>query len=118
MPNATVAAKTLTLEVELKRSQAVVHCQGRLVSETGNILYAKVRELVPASDCIVLDLTGVAFVDSMGLGTLVRIYVFCKSNGVTLQLVNLGKQIRELLGLTNLMSIFADMCEHGITPRF
>ena len=117
MPHA-VAPSTLTLEVEQKCSQTIVHCHGRLVSETGNILNAKVRELIPDHKCIVLDLTDVKFVDSMGLGTLVRIYVSCKSAGVTLQLVNLGKQIRELLGITNLMSIFADMCEHGITPRF
>lgn len=117
MPNAT-AANMLTLEVEQKGSQSIVHCQGRLVSETGNLLYAKAYELIPVSQCIVLDLTGVAFVDSMGLGKLVRIYASCKSAGVTLQLVNLGKQIRELLGLTNLMSLFSDMCQHGITPRF
>jgi len=118
MPNATVAAKTLTLEVEQKDSRVVVHCSGRLVSETGNILYNKVRELVPGNKCIVLDLTGIAYVDSMGLGSLVRSYVSCKSGGATLQLINLGKQIRELLGITNLFSVFADMCEHGITPRF
>ncbi len=117
MPNAA-AAKTLTLEVEQKGSQAVVHCHGRLVSDSGNGLFLKVRELLPVSKCIVIDLTDVAFVDSMGLGTLVRIYASCKSNGATLQLVNLGKQIREMLGVTNLMSIFSDMCEHGITPRF
>lgn len=117
MPNAAVA-KTLTLDVEQKGSQAVVHCHGRLVSETGNILYTKVRELIPVNNCIVLDLTDLKFVDSMGLGTLVRIYVSSKSGGATLQLVNLGKQIRELLGITNLMTIFAEMCEHGITPRF
>jgi anti-sigma B factor antagonist len=117
MPNAAVAA-SLSLDVEQKGSQAIVHCHGRLVSETGNILYAKVRELIPGHKCIVLDLTDLKFVDSMGLGTLVRIYVSCKSAGVTLQLINLGKQIRELLGITNLMSVFAEMCEHGITPRF
>ena len=116
MPNAT-AANMLTLEVEQKGSQSIVHCQGRLVSETGNLLYAKAYELIPVSQCIVLDLTGVAFVDSMGLGKLVRT-ASCKSAGVTLQLVNLGKQIRELLGLTNLMLPFSDMCQHGITPRF
>ena len=117
MPIAS-AARTLTLDVEHKGSQTIVHLKGSLVSETGSILFAKVRELIPDNKCIVLDLTGVAYVDSMGLGTLVRIYVSCKSGGATLQLVNLGKQIRELLGITNLMGIFADMCEHGITPRF
>ena len=82
MPNAA-AAKTLTLEVEQKGSQAVVHCHGRLVSDSGNGLFLKVRELLPVNKCIVIDLTDVAFVDSMGLGTLVRIYASCKSNGAT-----------------------------------
>lgn len=117
MPNA-VAANLLSLEIDSKGSQAVVHLHGRLVSETGNMLYTQVRELIPNHTCIVLDLTDVKFVDSMGLGTLVRLYVSCKTGGVALQLVNLGKQIRDLLGITNLFSVFADMCEHGITPRF
>jgi len=57
-------------------------------------------------------------VDSMGLGTLVRLYVSAKSAGSCIELINLGKQIRELLGITNLITVFGDMCEKGITPRF
>lgn len=117
MPNAAVA-KSLSLQIETKDSQVIVHCHGPLVYETGNILYTAVRGLIGVNQCIVLDLTDVKLVDSMGLGTLVRIYVSCKSAGATLQLVNLGKQIRELLGITNLFSVFADICERGITPRF
>ena len=41
-----------------------------------------------------------------------------KTAGCHLELVNLGKQIREILGLTNLLSIFTDMCEQGVTMRF
>jgi anti-sigma B factor antagonist len=54
----------------------------------------------------------------MGLGTLVRLYVSAKSAGSCIELINLGKQIRELLGITNLITVFGDMCEKGITPRF
>ncbi len=116
MPDA--AAKSLTLDVEHKGTQAIVHCHGRLVAGVGHVLYDRVHELLPASKCIVLDLTDVAFVDSMGLGTLVRIYVSAKAAGSTLQLVNLGKQIRELLGITNLLSVFGDICEKGVAIRF
>jgi len=63
-------------------------------------------------------LTEVAFVDSMGLGTLVRIYVSAKSAGSRVELVNLGKQIRELLGITNLLSVFTNICESGVTMKF
>ena len=115
MPNAD--ANSLTLDVEHKGTQTIVHCHGRLVAGVGQVLYDRVHELMPASKCIVLDLTDVAFVDSMGLGTLVRIYVSAKAAGSTVQLVNLGKQIRELLGITNMLAVFGDMCEKGVTVK-
>lgn len=107
-----------SVDVERKGATAVVHCHGRLVSGVGNVLYNRVQELLPEAKCVVLDLTDVAFVDSMGLGTLVRIYVSAKSAGSRVELVNLGKQIRELLGITNLLSVFSNMCEQGVTMKF
>jgi anti-sigma B factor antagonist len=50
----------------------------------------------------------------MGLGTLVRLYISCRSAGCSLELLNLGKQVRELLGTTHLISVFAIIGEHGI----
>jgi anti-anti-sigma factor len=52
--------------------------------------------------------------DSMGLGTIIRLYVSAKSAGCDLQLINLSKRIRELLGLTNLLSVFSMCGEHTI----
>lgn len=117
MPNAA-ATKLLTLDVEQKGSTWLVHCHGRLIAGVCNVLYDQVHELIPGSTRIVLDLTDLKFVDSMGLGTLVRLYVSARSAGSCLELINLGKQVRELLGLTHLISVFSDMCEKGITPRF
>ena len=74
----------------------------------------QVSELIPETKRIVLDLTNLARVDSMGLGTLVRLYVSCRSAGCSLELVNLGKQVRQLLGTTHLISVFAIIGEHGI----
>ena len=68
----------------------------------------------PGSKCITLDLTDLAYVDSMGLGTLVRLHVAAKGAGSSLELINLGKQIREPLGITNLLSLFGNMCEQGV----
>ena len=53
----------------------------------------------------------------MGLGTLVRLYASTRSRGIKLELVNLGKRVRELLSLTNLLSVFAIVGEHGTTIR-
>jgi anti-anti-sigma factor len=52
--------------------------------------------------------------DSMGLGALIRLYVSARSAGCDLELINLGKRIRQLLGVTNLLSVFTVIGETGI----
>lgn len=106
---------SLTVEVERKGDETVVHCRGKLVSGVCSFLYNKVHALIPESKRIVLDLSDLEWVDSMGMGTLVRLYVACKGAGVQFQLINLGQRVRELLGLTNLLGIFAEMGEKGFT---
>jgi anti-sigma B factor antagonist len=117
MPNAP-AMNSLTFSVERKGNAALVHCRGRLVAGLCGEFYDKIHDLIPVNKRIVLDLTDLAFVDSMGLGTLVRLYVSARSAGSCLELINLGKQIREILGITNLLSLFGDMCEKGVTMKF
>jgi anti-anti-sigma factor len=56
--------------------------------------------------------------DSLGLGTLVRIYVSTKSAGCELILKNLGKRVRELLGLAHLLNVFTVIGESGIKIGF
>lgn len=108
MSNASID-HSLSLEIEQSGSQAIVHCHGRLVAEAGEVLYSRIRELIPVNNSIVLDLADLAFVDSMGLGSLVRAHVSCRSGGARLQLVNVGKQIRELLDITKLFPVFMDI---------
>jgi anti-sigma B factor antagonist len=117
MPNAVVA-KTLTLDIERKGAHTIVHCRGRLVYGGCHLLFDQVRELLPESKCVTLDLTDLKYVDSMGLGTLVRLHVSAKAAGSRIQLINLGKQVRALLGITNLLSLFGEMCENGVALKF
>ena len=63
---------------------------------------------------IVLDLSELGRMDSSGLGAIVAIYVSAKAAGCELELINLNKQIRELLRLTNLLSVFAECGQQGI----
>ena len=108
------AACPLTLDVTHDGSTVVVKLNGRLVSGVNDILYTRVKALMPDTKRIVLDLTNLTRVDSMGLGTLVRLAVSARSAGCSLELLNLGKQVRQLLGMTNLLSVFAIIGEHGI----
>jgi anti-sigma B factor antagonist len=93
---------------------AVVRCHGKLVAGVTDVLYAEVSQLIPGTKRIVLDLTDLTHMDSMGLGTVVRLYVSARSAGCDLKLINLGKRIRQLLGISNLLSVFATIEEHDV----
>ena len=107
----TAAAPLLTLEIERTGDSAVVRCHGRLVSGVNNLLYTPVTQLMPGARRVILDLTDLTHVDSTGLGTLVRLYVHARSEGCSLELIHLGKQ---LLGVTNLLSVFTIIGEQHI----
>ena len=113
------ASSALTLDVQRCSPEVVVIlCHGKLISGTGNILYSQVCKVLPGTKKITLDLCDVNYMDSMGLGTLVRIYVSTKSAGCELILKNLGKRVRELLGLAHLLNVFTVIGEQGIKIGF
>jgi anti-sigma B factor antagonist len=62
---------------------------------------------------VILDLTDLGYMDSSGLGTLVGLYISAKKAGCELQLINLSPRIRELLGVTHLLSVFETCGRHG-----
>jgi anti-sigma B factor antagonist len=84
------------------------------IDRADDVLYTEVRQLFPDNKRIVLDLTGLTHMDSMGLGALVRLYVSARSASCDLELINLGKQVRQLLGTTNLLLVFTVIGEQGI----
>ena len=114
-PVASTTTLLLTIEVEFcKGNVFVLHCKGRLVAGQTKALSDAVCPLIPQAKRIVLDLSGLQHTDSMGLGTLVRLYVSAKSAGCSLELMHLSQQLRNLMGLTNLFSIFTVVGENGI----
>lgn len=114
----SAAVNTLTFSVEHKGNTAVVHCRGRLVAGLCGDFHGRIKPLFAETKRVVLDLTDLDSVDSMGLGILVRLYASAKSAGSCLELVNLNKKVRDLLGITNLLSLFGDMCQQGIAMKF
>lgn len=105
---------SLTLDIERDGNTAIVRCRGRLVAGVNDFLYLEVSQLIPDHKRIVLDLTDLTHMDSMGVGALIRLYVSCKSAKCDLELINLGKRIRQLLGITNLLSVFTVIGENGV----
>ena len=97
---------TLTLHTSTEQDATVVRCAGRLTIETSEILKKEVRPLLANKCRVILDLTDLAQMDSTGLGALVGLYISAKRAGCELQLVNLSPRIRELLSMTNIVSLF------------
>lgn len=88
--------------------KAVVRCHGRLINQTANQLRDLVKPLIPHGGVIVIDLTDVNFMDSLGLGTLVGLKVSAINEGYCrLTLMNLTPRIQELLRLTQLTNLFS-----------
>lgn len=108
-------AKPLSYDIYREGEIAFVKCHGRLVSGLADTFYADLKEVASTSHLLTLDLKDLTYVDSMGLGTLVRLYVHARGAGCELKLLHLGKQVRNLLTLTNLLSTFSVAEEHGIT---
>ena len=96
----------LTYEVELSGDNTLIKCHGSIVSETAGELKQLVKPMIPKRRRIVLDLTGVNFVDSSGLGTLVGLKVSAGSAAYcTLEFVNFSPHLKELLKITKLSQI-------------
>ena len=98
--------ESLTLTTEARPDCVVVRCGGRLVVGVADLLQAEVKPIIGAGGRVVLDLTDVTQMDSLGLGTIVSLYVSAKSSGGRLELINLGQKIRLLFSMTNLLSVF------------
>lgn len=107
-------ASRLTIEIDRSPEVAIVRCRGKLVAGVNDFLYTKVRALIPEYPRIVLDLTDLTHMDSMGLGSICRLYVSAKASRRSLELINVGPRIQQLLGISGLLSIFSTVGETHI----
>jgi anti-sigma B factor antagonist len=106
---------SLTFEIERNGDAAVVRCRGRMVAWGTDDFHQAVKSLLPETKVITIDLADLTFVDSMGLGTLVRLYVSARQAGSRLTVEHLGKQVRNVLSITNLLSVLARTEADSIT---
>jgi anti-sigma B factor antagonist len=87
---------------------AIITVEGRITSGQSSLELRKIlRELLDGnSDKILIDLHGVGYVDSAGLGELVRGYSSVRNAGGQVRVVNPSKRVHDLLQMTRLASVF------------
>src|SRR5579863_3216329 len=86
----------------------VIDMDGRITLGEGSAL---LRDLVKENlskgrKKIVMNLAGINYIDSTGLGELVSGYRLVKSEGGELKLLNLSKKVTDLLQITKLYTVF------------
>ncbi len=86
----------------------VLDLKGRVtLGEGDELLKDKVNSLVNQGHRkIVLNLADVPYIDSAGLGEIVRTYTTVSRQGGSLKLLNLTKRITDLLSITKLLTVF------------
>jgi anti-sigma B factor antagonist len=95
--------------VERKVSDVVIlDLHGKImIGEGDDALREAVTRLVDGgSTKIVLNLADVPYVDSAGLGEIVRCYTTVSRKGGRLKLLHLTKKIKDLLAITKLLTVF------------
>ena len=97
--------QTSTRQVE---DISIVDVSGRITVGEGNVM---LRETVlglldKGNKKLLLNLHNVGYIDSSGIGELVRSYTTVKNQGGQMKLVNLSKRVHDLLQLTRLHSVF------------
>lgn len=111
---ASSAPPVLQLQTTSTEDAILVKCSGHLTFDVSADFKRDIKALIPQTKHLVLDLTDLAYMDSAGLGAVVSIYVSAKKAGCGLQLINLSKRVKELLGITHLLTTFAACSEFNI----
>jgi anti-sigma B factor antagonist len=97
----------LEIAESVREDVVILTLKGRLTLGESNIVREQITQLAAAGKRnIVVDLGGVEYIDSTGLGILVICFTSLKKQGGALKLVNPNKRNVELLLLTKLHTVF------------
>jgi len=93
------------IDVHIEDGVAMLNLTGRLTFGEGDeLLKTTIRRLIDQGhQAFVLDLAKVPYVDSAGLGEIVRAHTTVIRQGGSLKLQNLPKRLTDLLHITKLL---------------
>ena len=101
------ASMELSLQNQKIDDVVVIRCQGRIVlGPEITALQLELEKLTVLTQKVVLQLGGVSFIDSVGLGALVRQFGVLQAKGGDLKLCQVSPFLLQVLKVTNLLRIF------------
>lgn len=99
----------MQIEQRTSGDVTIVSINGDITLNKGGdvLLKDKIHSLLQQGNKkILLDLGGVSYVDSAGLGQLVQVRTTAQTGGGALKLVNVTKRLKDLLVVTKLVTVF------------
>ena len=98
----------MQIEERVVNEVTILDLKGKITLGDGDeVLKDKINSLVLQNRRrILLNLAEVPYIDSAGLGEVVRTYTTVSRQGGQLKLVNLTKRITDLLSITKLLTVF------------
>lgn len=97
----------MTFETETIEGTAVVRCRGSIVfGEQTTEFHLYMKDLLVESPIVVLNLEGVPYLDSSGMGMLIGSYVSAVRGGGKLKLVALTRKVQRALAVSRLLALF------------
>ena len=86
----------------------ILDLEGKVTIGEGSVaLRSAIRRLLgEGKNKILLNLAGVGYVDSSGIGELVSSFTAVKKEGGSLKLLKLTQKIQDLLAITKLLTVF------------
>ncbi len=103
-----VPSQAFTLDVACGPSESTVRVTGRVVIDTSPRLRARLLELFGrgTSPLIVIDVSGVTYLDTSGIATLLEASQLARSRGVRVRVTGLAGEPKLLAQVTELDRIF------------
>jgi anti-sigma B factor antagonist len=98
----------MQIEERIVGDVTILDLKGKMtLGEGDELLKDKINSLIHQNQKnLLLNLEGVPYIDSAGLGEIVRTYTTVSRQGGALKLVNLTKRITDLLSITKLLTVF------------
>ena len=98
----------MVIEERVVGDVTILDLKGKMtLGEGDELLKDKINSLIhQGQKKLLLNLESVPYIDSAGLGEIVRTYTTVSRQGGNLKLVNLTKRITDLLSITKLLTVF------------
>jgi anti-sigma B factor antagonist len=85
----------------------VLDLKGRIRMNSSTLLHKAIRCLLDEGKTkILLNLTGVTHIDSIGLGELISSQITLNNKGGEIKLIHLTESVRDLMTITKLLTVF------------